>query len=167
MGVTGTLPGMARKLRVDYPGAIYRVMNRGDRRKVIFRDDGDRQRFLDTLGEFCGKVVQGPEFRRELLEQMAGAMREHHDGEERWETAEAVAERLVEKELARLGWRDNDLANRAKGDPAKVATARRLRKETTMTFQVTAFPCRASSGTFGPARSTSAWNTSKERGAIR
>ena len=65
------------------------------------------------------------------------------------------------------GWGDNDLANRAKGDPAKVATARRLRKETTMTFQVTAFPCRASSGTFGPARSTSAWNTSKERGAIR
>ena len=74
MGVTGTLPGMARKLRVDYPGAIYRVMNRGDRRKVIFRDDGDRQRFLDTLGEFCGKAVQGPEFRRELLELMAGAM---------------------------------------------------------------------------------------------
>jgi len=42
---------MARKLRVQYPGAIYHVMNRGDRREAIFSDDHDRQRFLDTLGE--------------------------------------------------------------------------------------------------------------------
>ena len=28
---------MARKLRVEYPGAIYQVMNRGDRREPIFR----------------------------------------------------------------------------------------------------------------------------------
>jgi hypothetical protein len=36
---------MARKL-VEYPGAIYPVMNRGDRREVIFRDDEDRGRFF-------------------------------------------------------------------------------------------------------------------------
>jgi hypothetical protein len=30
---------MARKLRVQYPGAIHHVMNRGDRREPIFRDD--------------------------------------------------------------------------------------------------------------------------------
>src|SRR5438128_4115616 len=47
---------MARKLRVEYPGAIYHVMNRGDRREPIFRDDHDRQRFLDTLAEACGKT---------------------------------------------------------------------------------------------------------------
>jgi REP element-mobilizing transposase RayT len=47
---------VARKLRVQYPGAIYHVMNRGDRREDIFRDDEDRQRFLDTLGEACGKT---------------------------------------------------------------------------------------------------------------
>ena len=47
---------MARKLRVQYPGAIYHLMNRGDRREPIFRDDGDRQRFLETLGEACGKT---------------------------------------------------------------------------------------------------------------
>ena len=47
---------MARKLRVEYPGAIYHVMNRGDRREPIFRDDEDRQRFLATLGEACGKT---------------------------------------------------------------------------------------------------------------
>ena len=33
---------MARKLRVQYPGAIYHVTNRGDRREAIFVDDKDR-----------------------------------------------------------------------------------------------------------------------------
>ena len=47
---------MARKLRVEYPGAIYHVMNRGDRREPIFKDDQDRQCFMDTLGEACRKT---------------------------------------------------------------------------------------------------------------
>ena len=40
---------MARKLRVEYPGAVYHVMNRGDRREAIFRDDQDREVFLAIL----------------------------------------------------------------------------------------------------------------------
>jgi putative transposase len=47
---------MGRKLRVQYPGAIYHVMNRGDRREPIFFDDRDRQMFLDTLGRACEKT---------------------------------------------------------------------------------------------------------------
>lgn len=47
---------MPRQLRVEYPGAIYHVLNRGDRREPIFRDDADRERFLDTLGEACAKT---------------------------------------------------------------------------------------------------------------
>ena len=47
---------MARKLRVEYPGAIYHVMNRGDRREPIFRDDEDRNQFLGTLGQACAKA---------------------------------------------------------------------------------------------------------------
>jgi REP element-mobilizing transposase RayT len=47
---------MARKLRVEYPGAIYHVMNRGDRREPIFKDDVDRYRFIATLGEACMKT---------------------------------------------------------------------------------------------------------------
>jgi REP element-mobilizing transposase RayT len=50
------LPGVPRKLRVEYPGAIYHVMNRGDRREPIFKDDVDRRRFLETLEEVCGKT---------------------------------------------------------------------------------------------------------------
>jgi hypothetical protein len=41
---------MARKLRLEYPGA-YHVMKRGDRREPIFQDDKDRQLFLETLEE--------------------------------------------------------------------------------------------------------------------
>lgn len=47
---------MPRKLRVEYPGAIYHLLNRGDRREPIFRDDPDRERFLGTLGEACAKT---------------------------------------------------------------------------------------------------------------
>ena len=42
---------MARKLRVEYPGAIYHVMNRGDRREPIFKDDADRPPCVGTIGE--------------------------------------------------------------------------------------------------------------------
>ncbi len=47
---------MARKLRVQYSGALYHVMNRGDRGEPIFRDDDDRRRFLQTLAEACTKT---------------------------------------------------------------------------------------------------------------
>ncbi len=47
---------MSRKLRIEYPGAMYHVMNRGDQREDIFRDDDDRQKFLFTLGETCTKT---------------------------------------------------------------------------------------------------------------
>lgn len=47
---------MPRKLRIEYPGAIYHVMNRGDQREDIFKDDEDRRRLLATLGEACEKT---------------------------------------------------------------------------------------------------------------
>ncbi len=47
---------MPRQLRVEYPGAIYHVMDRGDRREDIFVNDVDRQDFLKTLAEACLKT---------------------------------------------------------------------------------------------------------------
>jgi putative transposase len=41
---------MPRKERVEYAGAVYHVMDRGDRSETIFLDDGDRELFLKTLG---------------------------------------------------------------------------------------------------------------------
>jgi REP element-mobilizing transposase RayT len=42
---------MARRLRVEFPGAVYHVMARGNERREIFRDDEDRRRFLNALAE--------------------------------------------------------------------------------------------------------------------
>ena len=42
--VPGAACPMARKLRIQYPGAMYHVMNRGDRREAIFKDDQDCDR---------------------------------------------------------------------------------------------------------------------------
>jgi putative transposase len=47
---------MPRKLRIEYVGAIYHVMNRGDRREPIFLCDEDRQLFVQTLAEACQKT---------------------------------------------------------------------------------------------------------------
>jgi REP element-mobilizing transposase RayT len=42
---------MARALRIQFPGAVYHVTSRGDRREPIFVDDCDRQRFLEVLAQ--------------------------------------------------------------------------------------------------------------------
>lgn len=42
---------MARPIRVEFRGAVYHVMARGNERRDIFRDDRDRRRFLETLAE--------------------------------------------------------------------------------------------------------------------
>jgi len=38
-GGFGIGQGVARKLRIQYPGEIYHVMNRGDQREAVFRDE--------------------------------------------------------------------------------------------------------------------------------
>src|SRR5213593_1680583 len=47
---------MARKVRVEYPGAIYHIVSRGNHREAIFRDDEDREQFISTLAEACAKT---------------------------------------------------------------------------------------------------------------
>ena len=42
---------MARPIRVEYTNAVYHVTARGNERKAIYRDDADRQRFLETIEE--------------------------------------------------------------------------------------------------------------------
>ncbi len=43
---------MARKPRIEYPGAFYHVMARGNHRESILKDDSDRERFLKKLLEY-------------------------------------------------------------------------------------------------------------------
>ncbi|MBW2065942.1 MAG: transposase [Deltaproteobacteria bacterium] len=42
---------MARPLRVEYPGAYYHVMSRGNNQERIYEDDTDREKFLEYLGK--------------------------------------------------------------------------------------------------------------------
>lgn len=44
---------MPRAPRIEFAGAIYHVMNRGNQLAAIARDDMDRQRWVETLGEAC------------------------------------------------------------------------------------------------------------------
>ena len=44
---------MPRSIRIEFPGAFYHVMARGNRREAIYGDDDDRRYFLKTLGEAC------------------------------------------------------------------------------------------------------------------
>ena len=46
---------MARKPRVEFEGATYHVMCRGNRQEAVFKDDRDYERFLDTLEEVAGR----------------------------------------------------------------------------------------------------------------
>ena len=154
---------MARALRIEYPGAIYHVMSRGDHREPIFSDDTDRQRFIETLGGACAKTdwqvhafclmrrarEEGDDFkairrgwclgdeifRQDLLAQAHGRAGENHPAEIRRQTAEAKARRVLGEELDKLGWTEAELARQAKGDVRKVHIARRLRSETAVTLK--------------------------------
>ncbi|MCF7818881.1 MAG: transposase [Kiritimatiellales bacterium] len=46
---------MPRKPRIEYEGAVYHVMCRGNGGDAIFWDDKDRELFLDTLNEACSR----------------------------------------------------------------------------------------------------------------
>ena len=96
---------MARKLRLEYPGAIYHVMNR--------------------LGN--------EEFRQELLTQVSEKRGLWHYGAELQESAQAKAQQLISAHLKHHNWTELDLAARPKGDPLKLELAIRLSRETTMT----------------------------------
>ncbi len=51
------MPGSKpRQPRIEFPGAIYHVLARGNRRAEIFSDDRDRARFLKSLGDTCVRL---------------------------------------------------------------------------------------------------------------
>lgn len=48
---------MARGPRVQYRGAVYHVMSRGNRKAAIFDDDDDRRNFLDVLDDAAARYT--------------------------------------------------------------------------------------------------------------
>lgn len=47
---------MGRSPRIEFEGATYHIMSRGNRREPIFLDDHDNRAFLDTLEEVCNRT---------------------------------------------------------------------------------------------------------------
>jgi len=47
---------MPRQVRIEYPGAFYHVLARGNRKEPIVFDDSDRRTFLRTLAEACERT---------------------------------------------------------------------------------------------------------------
>ena len=47
---------MARQIRIEYPGAVYHVMARGNQGRPIFADDLDRQVWVQAVGQACEKT---------------------------------------------------------------------------------------------------------------
>ena len=72
------------------------------------------------------------------------------------ETPEEKARRMLGEQLERLRWDEAALAHRLKSDARKVAVARRLRAETTMTLQWIATHLHLGSGTPGANRLSTA-----------
>jgi hypothetical protein len=69
------------------------------------------------------------------LKQMGGKLGENHAGELHRETLAGKVDRIVVEELRRLNWTEADLRARRKSDPAKLALAARLRRETTLSLK--------------------------------
>lgn len=43
---------MARKPRIEFPGGLYHIITRGNRRERVFLDDTDYKRYLDLLSRY-------------------------------------------------------------------------------------------------------------------
>jgi len=44
---------MARPIRIEYPGAVYHIITRGNNRQRVFRDNQDRSTYLEKLSLYC------------------------------------------------------------------------------------------------------------------
>jgi len=50
---------MPRQARIDAPGALHHIIMRGIDRTTIFRDDKDRENFLERLSELAPEKKTG------------------------------------------------------------------------------------------------------------
>ena len=122
---------MARKLRLEVPGAIYHVINRGNYRGFVFRTLGARQAFEACLFQACERsgwrlhafIVMGNHFhlavetpQGNLVAGMQGSL----SGDVLLATCERIWAETVSLLLGRLGRRPTELAAAGKSAPWKL-----------------------------------------------
>ena len=116
---------MARKMRIEYAGAAYHVMARGNQGRDIYADDRDRKLWLETLGKARAGLIRvgaerlvryrwssypwyvgGTEFKERMLAMVEPPLRQgrrgSYCGEAKRAHGEVVAERLLARGLAAL-----------------------------------------------------------------
>ena len=132
---------MARKARVEFEGADYHVLDRGDRREAIFQDEADRRRFLETLGEACARagwrvhafVLMSNHYHLMIETPQANLAAGMRWFQTTWTICFITRNRLVEAHrllsegLRCLGMEREELLRLKKGDPRKAALAVRIR----------------------------------------
>ena len=62
---------MSRPWRIEYEGALYHLLSRGNEGSDIFIDEKDRNRFLETVGEMSERFVHA--------KRLSGAAKEIRD----------------------------------------------------------------------------------------
>ena len=126
----------AEWLRVDRLFGEWGIPKDSVAGRRVFEERLERRRAEKPGEEFKpverGWCLGGEEFRRELLEQVSRRPGPSHYGQVVQEAMGAQAERLVVAGLKRLGWNEDDVRVRRKGDPGKVRLALELRSRTTM-----------------------------------
>ena len=130
MGLTSmagedSVEGMARKLRLQYPGAMHHVMSRGDHLEPVSLEEADRRLFVSTLGESCATTDW-------QIHAYCLISNHFHLVPE---TQEAKALRRMREEMGRLAWEAGALRQAGKGDERQVRLAARIRKDTTMSLK--------------------------------
>jgi putative transposase len=126
-------------LRVDRLLGEKRIARDSAAGREEFERQMERRRREELGPEFKpverGWCLGSEAFRAELLSAAEERVGRSHYGAERQEIGTARSERLVKEGLGALGWTEKELSRRTKGDKGKVALARRLRAETTMTLR--------------------------------
>lgn len=131
-------PGEAYRPTVEPVATEFDTMKDGRKAARNFEQHMEWRRTLDLNEEFQGLrhgwFFGAESFRAELLAKMDPAPTPNHIGPEIQQSTEARAERIVARELERVGWSEQELLECAKGDLKKIQIAEQLREESTMTL---------------------------------
>ena len=102
--------------------------------------DGAWRNPIRKLMSSCaaGGVFGSETFRKEMLRRAEGSLGGSHAGQLHRQGADAKAKRIIAEELQRDGWSERDFLACRKKDPAKLAIAARLRRETTLPLKAIA-----------------------------
>ena len=64
---------MPRPLRIEFPGACYHVMFRGNARRPVFREDADKELLVERMAHFAA-LFRARTLLRQRIDAIAGVL---------------------------------------------------------------------------------------------